>query len=133
MHYKRCSDSPRIGYVLKRYPRFSETFVVNEILAHEAAGLDIEIGKSSRIDSDVSCRVVDIEQNIDPQRRQPVPKRGKMRLPCSTPHQVRTHGDAVERKQAFEGCRDRGNAELGMCADDQCAFRARILVQFLRE
>ncbi|MFW9258410.1 glycosyltransferase [Nostoc sp. CALU 546] len=35
--------SIRIGYVLKRYPRYSETFVVNEILAHEAAGLDIEI------------------------------------------------------------------------------------------
>lgn len=35
--------SMRIGYVLKRYPRYSETFVVNEILAHEAAGIDIEI------------------------------------------------------------------------------------------
>jgi len=32
-----------IGYVLKRYPRHSETFVVNEILAHEAAGQAIEI------------------------------------------------------------------------------------------
>src|SRR5438874_5516467 len=33
----------RVGYVVKRYPRYSETFVVNEILAHEAAGLPIEI------------------------------------------------------------------------------------------
>lgn len=33
----------RIGYVVKRYPRFSETFVVNEILAHEAAGRSVEI------------------------------------------------------------------------------------------
>jgi len=32
-----------LGYVLKRYPRFSETFVVNEILAHEAAGQPVEI------------------------------------------------------------------------------------------
>lgn len=32
-----------VGYVLKRYPRYSETFVVNEILAHEAAGLNIKI------------------------------------------------------------------------------------------
>ena len=32
-----------IAYILKRYPRFSETFVVNEILAHEAAGQAIEI------------------------------------------------------------------------------------------
>lgn len=34
---------PRIAYVLKVYPRFSETFIVNEILAHEAAGTAIEI------------------------------------------------------------------------------------------
>ncbi|MFQ5515454.1 MAG: glycosyltransferase family 4 protein [Myxococcota bacterium] len=33
----------RIGYVVKRYPRYSETFVVNEILAHEKAGTEIEI------------------------------------------------------------------------------------------
>ena len=36
------TDAP-IAYILKRYPRFSETFVVNEILAHEAAGQAIEI------------------------------------------------------------------------------------------
>jgi colanic acid/amylovoran biosynthesis glycosyltransferase len=33
----------RVGYVVKRYPRYSETFIVREILAHERAGLDIEI------------------------------------------------------------------------------------------
>ena len=33
----------RVGYILKRYPRYSETFVVNEILAHEASGLAVEI------------------------------------------------------------------------------------------
>jgi glycosyltransferase involved in cell wall biosynthesis len=33
----------RVGYVVKRYPRYSETFVVREILAHEAAGTEIEI------------------------------------------------------------------------------------------
>lgn len=32
-----------VGYVLKRYPRFSETFVVNEILAHERANTKIDI------------------------------------------------------------------------------------------
>lgn len=32
-----------VGYVLKRYPCYSQTFIVNEILAHEAAGLSIEI------------------------------------------------------------------------------------------
>jgi glycosyltransferase involved in cell wall biosynthesis len=33
----------RVGYVVKRYPRYSETFVVNEILAHEAAGLRVDL------------------------------------------------------------------------------------------
>ncbi|MCA9300481.1 MAG: glycosyltransferase, partial [Phycisphaerales bacterium] len=33
----------KVGYVLKRYPRLSETFILNEILAHEAAGLDVHI------------------------------------------------------------------------------------------
>ena len=32
-----------IAYVVKRYPRYSETFIVNEILAHEAAGQALEI------------------------------------------------------------------------------------------
>src|SRR5262245_17473529 len=33
----------RIGYVVKRYPRYSETWVVAEIAAHEAAGLEVEV------------------------------------------------------------------------------------------
>ncbi len=37
------SNLPRVGYVLKMYPRFSETFILSEILAHEAAGLSIEV------------------------------------------------------------------------------------------
>ena len=36
-------DRLRVGYVLKRYPRYSETFVVNEILAHEAGGLRVDL------------------------------------------------------------------------------------------
>ena len=36
------SNGP-IGYVLKMYPRFSETFVVTEILAREAAGEELVI------------------------------------------------------------------------------------------
>lgn len=34
---------PRIGYVLKVYPRLSQTFVLNEILEHESAGLPLDI------------------------------------------------------------------------------------------
>jgi len=37
------NNALRVGYILKMYPRFSETFIVNEMLAHEAAGLPLEI------------------------------------------------------------------------------------------
>jgi glycosyltransferase involved in cell wall biosynthesis len=36
-------NAPRVGYVLKVYPRFSETFIVTEILAREASGEELEI------------------------------------------------------------------------------------------
>jgi len=39
----------RVGYVVKRYPRYSETFVVREILAHEEAGLEIDIFSCGRL------------------------------------------------------------------------------------
>ena len=32
------TEKPHIGYVVKVYPRYSETFIVTEILAREAAG-----------------------------------------------------------------------------------------------
>ena len=32
-----------VGYVVKVYPRFSETFIVTELLAREAAGADLTI------------------------------------------------------------------------------------------
>ncbi|NNE43597.1 MAG: glycosyltransferase [Gemmatimonadetes bacterium] len=35
--------SPRIAYVVKVYPRLSETFIVNEILALEAQGADVSV------------------------------------------------------------------------------------------
>jgi glycosyltransferase involved in cell wall biosynthesis len=39
------ADAPeaRIGYVLKMYPRFSETFIVNELLAMQDLGADLEV------------------------------------------------------------------------------------------
>jgi colanic acid/amylovoran biosynthesis glycosyltransferase len=36
-------DRSRVGYVLKVYPRLSETFIVSELLAHQRAGQDVEI------------------------------------------------------------------------------------------
>lgn len=38
-----AAEGLRVGYVLKRYPRHSETFVVQEILAHERAGLSLDV------------------------------------------------------------------------------------------
>jgi len=40
----------RIGYLLKVYPRISQTFVLAEILAHERAGLDMDIYSLRRTD-----------------------------------------------------------------------------------
>ncbi len=37
------AQPPRVAYLVKRYPRFSETFIVNEILAHEDAGLELDL------------------------------------------------------------------------------------------
>ena len=41
--HRNHRGAPRIGYVLKVYPRFSETFIVTEILAREAQGEDLSI------------------------------------------------------------------------------------------
>ena len=41
---------PRIAYVLKVYPRTSQTFVLAEILAHERAGLAVDIFSLRRTD-----------------------------------------------------------------------------------
>ncbi|MFE5342537.1 glycosyltransferase family 4 protein [Isoptericola sp. NPDC056578] len=37
------ASTPRVGYVTKMYPRFSETFVVNEVRGLERRGVEIEI------------------------------------------------------------------------------------------
>lgn len=34
---------PRVGYVLKVFPRLSQTFVLNELLAHQRAGAAVEV------------------------------------------------------------------------------------------
>ena len=36
-------NAPHVGYLLKQYPRLSETFVLNEILGVEEAGIDVSI------------------------------------------------------------------------------------------
>jgi glycosyltransferase involved in cell wall biosynthesis len=37
------SEPSPVGYVVKRYPRYSETFIVTEILAHEESGVPVEV------------------------------------------------------------------------------------------
>ena len=37
------TGAPRVGYVVKRYPRYSETFIVNEVLAHQEAGAPVDL------------------------------------------------------------------------------------------
>lgn len=57
----RSKTPPRVGYFLRCYPRFSQTFVVNEILELERQGLDIDILSQRRpadgIFHDSVCRV----------------------------------------------------------------------------
>jgi colanic acid/amylovoran biosynthesis glycosyltransferase len=37
------TDRPRVGYVLKMYPRFSETFIVTELVQMQRLGIDLEV------------------------------------------------------------------------------------------
>ncbi len=48
MHASEAKDDNvasrgRVGYVVKMYPRFSETFILTEILSHERAGLEVDV------------------------------------------------------------------------------------------
>ena len=36
-------DALHVGYILKQYPRLSETFILNEILGLEASAIDVSI------------------------------------------------------------------------------------------
>ncbi|MDO5682769.1 MAG: glycosyltransferase family 4 protein [Propionibacteriaceae bacterium] len=68
----------RIGYVVKCYPRFSETFIVNEILAREAAGDDIAIA-ALRTTTDVRFHAL-LARVQAPVSWMPVETRGSTRM-----------------------------------------------------
>ncbi len=54
-----------IAYVVKRYPRYSETFIVNEILAHEAAGLDLHIfALRPPVDSHFQDKIAQVKASV---------------------------------------------------------------------
>jgi hypothetical protein len=54
---------PRVAYVLKMFPRFSETFIVNEVLELERQGLEIRI---------FSMKVPSGKRQWEPRRPRPV-------------------------------------------------------------
>lgn len=60
-----ATEMPKIGYVLKVFPRLSQTFIVNEIRAHEQAGFEVVIFSLKRPrESDIGI--------VDPPLRSPV-------------------------------------------------------------
>ena len=118
------SDAHRIGYVLKRYPRFSETFVVNEILAHETAGQEIEIFalrpvQESHFQEAIS-RVRAPVTHVPDRHRTPDMlwadlARAEAILPGATARAIAAGGEAGDVTQALAiaiACRQRGIAHL---------------------
>ena len=80
----RMVDPLHIGYVVKRYPRFSETFIVNEILAHERAGITyFKLNKLCEAYTYLK-RTLDLESNVPVKTALEAPKyMGKMtKNPC---------------------------------------------------
>lgn len=45
-------SSPRIAYLLKKFPRLSETFVLNEILSLERLGVDVQVVARRPVDDE---------------------------------------------------------------------------------
>jgi ABC-type glutathione transport system ATPase component len=57
------ADAP-VGYVVKRYPRFSETFVVREVLTREVAGEHVEIAALRDAEVEEAVRLADAEDFV---------------------------------------------------------------------
>jgi len=59
------NERKRVAYLLKTYPRFSETFVLNEILGTERLGLEIEIFSLRRpANEPVHSEVADVKAPV---------------------------------------------------------------------
>lgn len=79
----------RVGYVLKMYPRFSETFIVNEMLALEEAGEALDIfslrlpvdGRFHESLADVRAPVTYLPYQLKPHELWDVLRRGLDALP----------------------------------------------------
>lgn len=64
----------RIGYIVKRFPRFSETFILNEILALEALGIHVEVfSLLDPPDEPRHARLADLRAQVTRLAETPVP------------------------------------------------------------
>jgi colanic acid/amylovoran biosynthesis glycosyltransferase len=118
------APTPKVGYVLKRYPRFSETFVVNEILAHEAAGQEIEIFALRPVQEthfqDAISRVRAPVTHVPDRHRTPDTlwsqlARAESAFPGAAVRALAAGGSAEDVTQALEiavACRQRGIGHL---------------------
>jgi glycosyltransferase involved in cell wall biosynthesis len=116
--------TPRIGYVLKRYPRFSETFIVNEILAHEAAGQEIEIFALRPVQEthfqEAISRVRAPVTHVPDRHRTPDTlwaelAKAEAAFPGATRRAIAAGGEAADVTQALAiavACRERGISHL---------------------
>jgi colanic acid/amylovoran biosynthesis glycosyltransferase len=83
----------RIGYVLKMYPRFSETFILTEILAMQELGVDLEIfslrapmdGRFHELLADVTAPVSYLAHRLRPAEAWALMARGHGELPGLPP------------------------------------------------
>ncbi|MCA9963733.1 MAG: hypothetical protein KC423_05810, partial [Anaerolineales bacterium] len=83
----------KIAYILKMYPRFSETFVVNEILELERRGVDVRIYSLRKPDdgrfhanlAQVKANVIYVPQNpeMEPDRIREAHRRLRQSQPAS--------------------------------------------------
>lgn len=133
----------RIGYVLKMYPRFSETFIVNEILALEESGQQIDIfslrlpvdGRFHESLAEVRAPVTYLPSQVKPQELWDLLRQGLGTLPSLSVHMTDVLalpvGDAAAAVQLAMGVRRLGithlHAHFGSVATDVARVAARLV------
>ncbi|NHI16914.1 glycosyltransferase [Microbacterium excoecariae] len=110
------APAPHIGYVLKMYPRFSETFVVTEILAREEAGERL--------------RIYSMRPPADPHFHAALARVAAPVVPLPVPRSAASQWAALARARDLPGFRDAVGELAGASADDAAqaidlALRAR--------
>jgi glycosyltransferase involved in cell wall biosynthesis len=116
------SSSVRVAYVLRSWPRLSQTFVLNEILALEKVGVHISILAMTRaVEPLVQPRVADVAAPVhyldDPGRHS---GRAHLRQAAASPRRyLATLGFALTKRELFGGYTRSGAVQ---------AFAAAVLV-----